>query len=229
MNSIIESKRKIKNWYNYIMKNEKLCPSCSQIKPINFFVDTSGVKNPRGKFCLQCYEEREKEFILKELKEEKLIISKLKIIYGEEWEDYAFPHYFSTTLFLERDFCPYCGIKLTKENSQIDHMDPLELGGKDPIKNAVFCCKSCNAKKGAKPFLVWLEQINSKYSKIAKEIYTIKHGYPPEEFKNGPPSIRTKPGDINYELLLDEEELKEIYFKSRFKNKKWRGTNNDKS
>ncbi|MEM4142439.1 MAG: HNH endonuclease signature motif containing protein [Thermoplasmata archaeon] len=188
------------------MKTKKLCPHCYQIKPIDSFVDTSGVKNPRGKFCSQCREER--EFILTDLKDEQLIISKLKIMYGEEWENYAYPHYFPTTLFLERDFCPYCGTKLTKENSQIDHMDPLELGGKNSIKNAVVCCKNCNAKKGAKSFLSWVEQIKPEYKKISIDIYIVKHGYPPEEFKQSSPTTRTKSGDIDYELLLDEDESK---------------------
>lgn len=144
------------------------------------------------------------------MKEEKLCISKLKIIYGKYWKHYALPHQFATTLFHERDFCPYCGVKLD-ENSHIDHMDPLELGGEESIKNAVFCCSSCNIKKGAKPFLLWLKNLKPKYRKIAREIYTAKHGNPPEKFRKGTQTQRSGAGCLDYELLLDEDELKEMY------------------
>lgn len=192
------------------MKKEKSCNRCKQIKSIEDFVDVFGVVNPRGKYCLKCYYAREKEIHQNELKEENLIVQKLRIIYGEHWKNYALPHYFSTTLFNERDFCPYCGIKL-KRDSHIDHMDPLELGGDDSIKNAIYCCISCNARKGAKPFLMWLKQLKPKYQKIARDIYTAKHNDPPEQFKKGIQTQRTGAGCFEYELMLDVDELKEMY------------------
>ena len=192
------------------MKTEKTCQRCKQIRPISDFVDTSGAKNPRGKYCIKCYVAREKGFLREALKEEKSNISKLRIVYGKYWKHYALPHNFSTTLFNERDFCPYCGVEL-KRDSHIDHMNPLELGGEESIKNAVFCCSSCNIKKGSKPFLMWLKQLKPKYRKIAREIYTAKHGYPPEKFKKGTQTQRAGSGCLDYGLLFDEDELKKMY------------------
>ena len=171
---------------------------------------------------MKCHEEREKEFLRKALKEEKSYIPKLKIKYGKYQKHYALPHDFGRTLFHERDFCPYCGIKLEIQSynekklryetvSHIDHMDPLELGGEDSIRNIIFCCSSCNAKKGSKPFLSWLKQLKPKYRKLVREIYTAKHGHPPEKFIERTPVLRTN--GLSYDLTLDEDELKEMYTK----------------
>jgi hypothetical protein len=88
-------------------------------------------------------------------------------------------------------------------------MDPLEVGGEDSIRNVVFCCSSCNIKKGSKPFLIWLKQLKPKYRKLVREIYTAKHGHQPEKFKKGPPFPRTN--GLSYELTLDEAELRDMY------------------
>jgi hypothetical protein len=89
-------------------------------------------------------------------------------------------------------------------------MDPLDLGGEDSIRNALVCCASCNNKKWKKSFLYWLEQLSPGYKKLAREIYIEKHEHSPEEFVKGDPTTRI---DTRYELLLDEEELKEMYLK----------------
>jgi hypothetical protein len=98
------------------METEKFCPHCNQIKSISQFVDTSGTKNPLGKYCAKCHEEREKKLLREALKEEKSYIPKLKIIYGKYWKHYTLPHDFERTLFHERDFCPYCGVKLERQS-----------------------------------------------------------------------------------------------------------------
>jgi 5-methylcytosine-specific restriction endonuclease McrA len=49
---------------------------------------------------------------------------------------------------MERDHhsCQYCG----KVATTIDHIIPRSLGGGHTWENTAACCKSCNAKKGAK-------------------------------------------------------------------------------
>ena len=40
--------------------------------------------------------------------------------------------------------CPLCGIELTENNRQLDHIIPLNIGGEHTIKNIRFICKNCN-------------------------------------------------------------------------------------
>lgn len=89
------------------MKTEKTCQHCKRIRPISDFVDTSGNKNPLGKYCINCHEDRQEESLREVLKEEKSYIPKLRIMYGRYWKYYAGPYDFRTTLLHERDFCPY--------------------------------------------------------------------------------------------------------------------------
>lgn len=51
--------------------------------------------------------------------------------------------------------------------------------------------------------------LDQKHKKLAYEIYTKKHGHCPEKFKPGLPTPRTD--EIDAELLLDMDVLKEIY------------------
>ena len=55
-------------------------------------------------------------------------------------------------IVLERDkyICHYCGKK--KFSMEVDHIIPVESGGKDEIENLVSACRSCNRKKSNKPY-----------------------------------------------------------------------------
>ena len=44
--------------------------------------------------------------------------------------------------------CGYCGIKLTKENTTLDHKIPVSAGGKTTYNNLISCCRKCNYTKG---------------------------------------------------------------------------------
>ena len=46
--------------------------------------------------------------------------------------------------------CYWCGVKLFKENTHLDHLMPFKLGGKHTISNLVLACCSCNLKKQGK-------------------------------------------------------------------------------
>jgi 5-methylcytosine-specific restriction endonuclease McrA len=191
------------------VKKEKLCPLCKTSKPTSFFVDASGKQNTKGKYCFDCLKEQQSMAQAKQLKEEQSYILRLKRAYGEDWIMHAFPHQFQTILFTERDSCPYCGMKLKKDSSHLDHMDPLELGGEDSIRNAVYCCVSCNARKGAKPFLSWLNELAPAQRKLSRTIYIEKHNQSPEEFVPGSPTTRTSDGCIDDVLLFEDDYLED--------------------
>lgn len=53
--------------------------------------------------------------------------------------------------------CAYCGNGLTSRR-EIDHMDPIALGGAHSRENVVVVCAPCNLKKSALPFDEWLKR-----------------------------------------------------------------------
>jgi 5-methylcytosine-specific restriction endonuclease McrA len=46
--------------------------------------------------------------------------------------------------------CYWCGKKLTKDNTHIDHYVPLSKGGLHELENLVVSCNKCNLTKSAK-------------------------------------------------------------------------------
>jgi hypothetical protein len=199
------------------MNPVKICPSCNNELSSNMFVDFQGNKNPKGKYCIDCRERKDQESreisFNGRLSGEMEYIKKYKIMYGDDWKTKAAPNAFLLILFMERDFCLYCGKsfredQIRKEISEkyhIDHMNPLNIGGEDSILNAVCVCKSCNLKKGNKKFSLWLEKLSPKYQIIAEKVYIEKLGYSPVEFIPSEPTSRTS--GVRYELSLDIEDL----------------------
>lgn len=200
------------------MQEVKICRRCKRQLPIEQFVDTSGTRNQRGRYCQSCHLERVKEWRQAALAEENSHIPKLKIVYGKYWRHYAEPEDFYTTLQNERDFCPYCGTKFdqvtpTKFNDapcHLDHMDPLHIGGEHSIRNVVFCCGPCNIKKGRLSFQKWLEKLKPKFQKIARDIYIKKHDHPPEKFQEGCNMGRGS-HELEFATCFTEEELRKKY------------------
>jgi 5-methylcytosine-specific restriction endonuclease McrA len=47
------------------------------------------------------------------------------------------------------DICPYCGLTI-QGAGHLDHIYPVSKGGLNIEANLIFCCVSCNAKKGDK-------------------------------------------------------------------------------
>lgn len=200
----------------------KKCPNCLEIKSKSEFVNFQGKKNPRGKYCQSCYKKRILEAKVKQfdglLSREIEYIEKYKIIYGDNWQSRASIDSLSLFLFMERDYCPYCGksFREYQENKDynqcreifhIDHLNPLKLGGEDSIRNAVCVCKKCNLKKGSLSFLSWLDKLKPKYREISRSIYIEQIGYPPEEFVESESLSDIRAYGLIYLLVLSKEEL----------------------
>lgn len=48
--------------------------------------------------------------------------------------------------------CIYCGMPF----EEIDHVEPIALGGQTTLENVVPACETCNRSKGAKRLVDWL-------------------------------------------------------------------------
>lgn len=174
-------------------KKEKICPHCKKTLLYEHFVTTWGTQSSSGRYCRSCHLEREEKRKEERIREREELIEKLQIVYGQYWRHYATPEDFYDSLQEERDFCPYCRTKFSDVGSckfndtamHLDHMDPLHRGGEHSIRNTVYCCGPCNINKGRLSFKKWLEKLEPETQKLAREIYTEKHGHPPEEFIEG--------------------------------------------
>lgn len=52
------------------------------------------------------------------------------------------------TLYAKMDGrCGYCGTRLKLSKMQLDHIEPLHLGGEDTLENLMCSCRSCNHYK----------------------------------------------------------------------------------
>ena len=205
-----------------IKAKQKKCRKCKKNKSQDEFVDIDGNKNPRGYYCVSCFNQRIQETIEYHKEKKASVLRKYKIIFGEFWRHYALPHDFRDDLYGERNFCPYCGKQLPPSyisadeqvpieyHAHIDHMDPLKEGGEDSIRNTVYVCGECNLRKGDMSFIKWLECLTPKHKKISYEIYKQKHGHIPEKFK--PVGSIVRHGGNYWEIILySEEELREMY------------------
>ena len=174
-------------------KKEKVCRGCNRTRPYADFVTSSGDQSNSGRYCLPCNTAKQERERQARIQERKFLIEKYRIVYGEYWRHYAAPKFFYDDLYEERDFCPYCGIKfvdaegcsLNGSGMHIDHMDPLFKGGEDSIRNAVFCCSSCNYKKGRLSFGKWLQKLEPEFQCLARQIYIDRHGHSPVDFFEG--------------------------------------------
>lgn len=156
-----------------------------------------------------------------QLAEEAAKIRKFQIVYGPWWPHYVAPYELRWTLFAERSSCPYCSGLLELPTAQvlqpgsallwphIDHMDPLARGGEESVRNAVYACAKCNLAKGSRLFVDWLSTLPQPNQELAREIYSTKHGHPPEAFKSGSKRLRmTLP---RVDVGFDESVLRRLY------------------
>jgi hypothetical protein len=152
------------------------------------------------------------------LEQEAAVIRKLQILFGPWWQHYTPPYVLRSTLFAERDHCPYCEGPLGAEpgapaedldRAHLDHMDPLSRGGEESVRNAIYVCATCNMAKGNRLFVAWLAHLPEARRAIVRQIYVDKHGHEPEQFVAGPRQPRlllARP-----ELDFDETVLRTLF------------------
>jgi len=183
------------------------------------FVDFQGRANPRARFCVECREKKDQESREVHfngcLASEINAMNRYKARYQDDWKSKAVPCDFFLVLFMERDFCPYCGKSfredqirkdyfIIREKYQVDHMNPLHMGGEDSLVNALCVCEECNLKKGHRAFSSWLEKLPPEFKQIAEQIYCEKLGYSPHQFVPSEPVLRSPGG--SYEFFFDNEQ-----------------------
>lgn len=144
------------------MVESKRCPRCGNVKHVSAFVTLYGYASPRGKYCGDCFREREREQVL-------------ELLEGRDCCPYC-----GETITRAYDRLPNGNAQKVYLNK--DHMDPLALGGADTEQNTLYCCVQCNLKKGKKSFLEWLRCLTPDNRARARRIYTEKQGKPPESF-----------------------------------------------
>ena len=146
-----------------ILISEKKCRRCKNVMPISVFVDSSGYKNPRGRYCPQCHIDEEYEILE-------------RVMEGRDFCLYCGSKIIKVSDSLEGPLTSWATIHL-------DHMDPISLGGKDNETNTVNCCSICNRKKGNKLFVEWLKCLDNECRTLSRNVYIQKHGKNPEDFK----------------------------------------------
>lgn len=50
-------------------------------------------------------------------------------------------------LWLASPYCRYCGQRIPKRRSSLDHIRPRSKGGDNSTRNLVLACKRCNRRK----------------------------------------------------------------------------------
>lgn len=55
--------------------------------------------------------------------------------------------------------CYKCGKQLTRFSATLDHIQPVSKSGDNSYDNLVTCCLHCNSKRGAKPIMDILGEI----------------------------------------------------------------------
>ncbi|MGL4615024.1 MAG: HNH endonuclease [Shewanella sp.] len=119
-----------------------------------------------------------KEDLILKAREE---LSFAEMLYGEEWPSMSPPEMHRNMLIVENFSCLYCGVDFLQSGKlidiHIDHMDPVSKNGSADLSNTVAVCKSCNLKKGSKPFLSWISSLAEEHKVRALERYS-KRKYP---------------------------------------------------
>lgn len=64
--------------------------------------------------------------------------------------------------------CFYCGSRLSRRNTTIDHLIPLSKGGSDKPRNKVDCCLDCNRDKGCLMPEEWRLVLAYRFGRIGR-------------------------------------------------------------
>lgn len=81
--------------------------------------------------------------------------------------------------------CQYCGIKVGKNTTTIDHVIPRSKGGKTDYSNCVTSCKDCNNVKGNRtPAEAKMTLLNKPKKPTFLMLYRHYLENPPEEWRD---------------------------------------------
>ena len=65
--------------------------------------------------------------------------------------------------------CKLCGAEAAKEHLEVDHVEPLCVGGGDTLDNLQILCKTCHAQKTQLETLSFVEESNPLLSRFSIE------------------------------------------------------------
>ena len=107
--------------------------------------------------------------------------------------------------------CIYCGHPVSLENMEIDHIDPLCLGGDNRFENKVCSCPRCNAEKGGKTLEEFLEQTmnagkRKRFSNRVNHLAIQNKISWAKAFRLDPYTCDAFDEDFDYDYLEDYEE-----------------------
>lgn len=133
---------------------DKQCTRCEETKPIE-----GGFYNPRRALCITC--ERETA-AARMRKHGKTLKGRAMTSYNRarrtaakyDATDHLRPIDVIAAFAFANGVCSYC--RKESDELQLDHVVPFSKGGQNQRDNIRICCKSCNLRKGAKPFLTFM-------------------------------------------------------------------------
>lgn len=72
--------------------------------------------------------------------------------------------------------CAYCGKEIEYKDMQVDHMEPLRLGGADDMSNYMPACRQCNHYKRGNTLNGFRRMIEEIPKKLLRDSYIYRVG-----------------------------------------------------
>ena len=106
-------------------------------------------KRRGGEYALHLRQHRRYSAILHSRPQPEPVTTKIQV-HGQAGEPLRFATHQQRVYVLNRDAyaCRYCGVALTIDDANIDHVQPFKYGGPTTSDNLVACCQECNRLKG---------------------------------------------------------------------------------
>lgn len=95
--------------------------------------------------------------------------------------------------------CAYCGIPLSMETIQIDHVQPLHLGGTNDETNLMPSCRSCNHYKSTLTLEKFRAQVVGMVEMLLRNNATFRNAW-----RFG--LVAVKPTPTKFEFFFEREE-----------------------
>jgi hypothetical protein len=200
------------------MYKTKICKTCKQTTPSDQFLTQELKFTPRASSCYACVKIWYAERLQKIKESEAQLLSHTLAYLYILWRE--FPSiYLEATPFdimsgcmsYTDQTCLYCGYDFNVSFEQAlngiqplqkhsDHMDALNIGGLDHLRNFAYSCQTCNAKKGSKNFATWFFKCPSERQELILQYYQNRHERHPSDFIKASPI----PRDENSRRFLNE-------------------------